>query len=96
MVACTCASTKLDNVFENFQNGSITVNELEKIDAHFEQMKRLYDAMAKTHQDAGYGELQSVLMQRHTEFQMFSDTLDCLRHIFRTLDSSICGESKPF
>lgn len=83
----------MDDISNNLQNRNITIEELNIIDANFEKMKKLYDARAqKSKQGTGHTELLSALKQRLNEFQIFSETLEYLKHLCNTLDPMICGK----
>lgn len=93
MLACSCAISKLDTIFQQLRTGDITVEYLEKVDNNLEVMKRYLDAIykgAKTPQQ--FPELGSVVKVQLKELQDFQEELKQLRCLCQMIPHDIVGK----
>ena len=92
-LACLCALSKFQEISGQVQSGDITVKQLQKIESHQEQMKRLCAAATPQDKetDLTYSTVSHALHQRLEEFETFKRNKRHLFHLCSQLHGAIQG-----
>ena len=89
-MACACAHSQIVEVYKHIESGTVTVSELQKIDAHKDQMKQLCEAAAV---HSNKKETQSALDQRLQEVRKFGQQKMYLSHLYNHILHKIRGKA---
>lgn len=92
-MACSCAFTKLEEVSQKLQDGSITVLDLKMIEKGFQQIKRLLKSVTAQSEDEGSSVDKSIVDQRLEELQHFKKQHISLLHLCERISPAIRGNS---
>ena len=92
--ACSYADSQLVEIFRQLRQGDITVHDLGKIKAQFEQMNRLCIAAQKKKEEAEYtsGYIQQLVELRLEELATCQGQQGYLQHLCSRINPSIDGE----
>ena len=100
-VACSCAISRLEEVFKQLQEGEITIVDLQKIKDKSEQMKRLCEAASADQKkdeperrggEMSYDAMLEAVKQRIEEFEKFKQHKDYLLSLCQKIQPPLIGK----
>ena len=99
-LACMCAVSKLQKVCDQIVSGNVTMKELENINKHPEQMKRLCDAAATESnqtqkQQLQYKTVSNAVKERLEEYREFKGYQGRLSHLCTKIHFAVQGTACP-
>ena len=91
-VACSCAISLLEVVSQQISKGDITIEVLEKINKHLQQMERLCVSVQNETPKSVKGRVQAFVKLRLEEFEALQDQLGHLQHVcYQLANHNIIG-----
>ena len=98
-VACSCAISRLEEVFKQLQEGEITIVDLQKIKDKSEQMKRLCEAASADQKkdkrregEMSYDAMFEAVKQRIEEFEKFKQHKGYLLSLCQKIQPPLRGK----
>ena len=90
--ACTFAESMLHNVCKNLTLGTVTVSDLELVNSHKEQLKRLCTA-SKDKDSKVFINIETAVKIRINELKQLTLHQDSLKTLYRVLPPNIRGKN---
>ena len=85
--ACVCAISLLEVVSHQISKGDITIEVLEKINKHLQQMERLCVSVQNETQKSVNCRMHAFVKLRLEEFEAFQEQLNHLQHVCYQLEN---------